>query len=1234
MTTDIETMRRVLRERSLVDETQALHELVAHSCLARNPTQRGAIAVTAAVLVQRVRADSRSTLMEDFLAEYQLSSREGVALMSLAEALLRIPDRLTRNGLIEDKLTFGNWHAHRGHSPSRRVNSVTRILMLTSKWLAPAADQDSGYRWRSLRKRLAQPLLRVAMQVAMKELGRQFVLGRNIRQASLRAKPIAARGYTFSYDMLGEAACTEKDAQFYQQAYRRAIVALAPQCTAATLADNPGISVKLSALHPRYEFSQRERVLVELVTRTRELARQACQAGMGFNIDAEEADRLDLSLDVITAVLQDPELAGWDGFGVVVQAFGKRAPQLLDWLYALAGQLNRRIMVRLVKGAYWDTEIKRAQVLGLDGFPVYTRKVHTDVAYLCCAEKLLGMTDRIYPQFATHNAHSVAAVLHLAERLDKDKYEFQRLHGMGESLHEAVQAEYGSRCRIYAPVGAYRDLLAYLVRRLLENGANSSFVSQIADATIAPETIVRDPFELAGAFTPAPSELILPPAQLFGDTRQNSRGWDMTDPQAVASLLSQREHFAQIKWQARPLIAGTVQGGMPQLVINPADPEDVVGQVLNASPADIETAIVAAVRGAALWSGEPVVRRVETLQRLADLYEQHAVELYALIQREAGKTLADAMGELREAVDFARYYASQALSVGSERRGCGVFSCISPWNFPLAIFTGQVLAAVVSGNAVLAKPAEQTPLVAAKAVALMHEAGIPAAVVQLLPGSGAEVGASLTTDARIQGVCFTGSTATAQSINRAMAGSMTASAPLIAETGGLNAMIVDSTALPEQVVRDVLASAFQSAGQRCSALRLLYLQEDIAATLLEMLYGAMDELTVGLPWQLKTDIGPVIDAAARNRFDACVADFAARGCLLKRLDLPRQRQGLFVAPAVVKVAGIEDMTAEIFGPLLHVATFRAADLDRVVDAINRQGYGLTFGLQTRMESRIDRVCRRIRAGNIYVNRNQIGAVVGSQPFGGEGLSGTGPKAGGPLYLYRFLRREPEPTAAAFTVVPAGSDFVSRSDLDDAIQAVQAAQAVQPIPALALALDPAIPTVDIDAAQTLLRRVNDSFAALDIQVRLDHQPTQLLPGPTGELNRWSLYPRGVLLCCGPGLQRAMTQAAMALACGNRVVVVAPGAVAAVGQLQGNHWPIQALDGVIPAALLSSLNGFDAVVCGKAEWLRDYRKALAAREGALLALISDDSNSHRYLLERHVCIDTTAAGGNASLLARSG
>ena len=1122
--------REAIRALTFADEAEVVRALLAGIRL--DAGARAAVVAEAAELVREVRARSSPTVMEAFLAEYGLSTEEGVGLMCLAEALLRVPDAETIDELIADKIEPSNWGAHLGHSTSSLVNAATWGLMLTGRVLddspGPAALLRSAIR------RVGEPVVRTAVGQAMKLMGRQFVLGESIDAAIERARALEAKGYTYSYDMLGEAARTDADARRYAAAYAGAIRAIAARAT-GDVATSPGISVKLSALHPRYEWTHREAVMRELVPRARDLARAAARAGIGLNIDAEEAERLDLSLDVIEALLADADLAGWDGFGVVVQAYGRRASAVIDWLHALARRLDRRIMVRLVKGAYWDSEIKWAQERGLPGFPVFTRKPVTDASYLANARKLLDARDRIYPQFATHNAHTAAAVLAMAGD-DRASFEFQRLHGMGEALHEAVRERGRTRCRIYAPVGAHRDLLAYLVRRLLENGANSSFVNQIVDKSLPAEAIAADPVaevEALGGAVANPG--IRPPAALFAP-RANSRGWNVNEPASIAPLIADRAPWRAHRWTAAPMLAAGAGGDAPRPVANPADPADVVGEVAEATAEDVAAALAAAPDGFAAWSARPAAERAAALRRAADLYEANAAELTALATREAGKTLLDAIAELREAVDFLRYYADAAEAATGAPRG--VMVCISPWNFPLAIFTGQIAAALGAGNAVIAKPAEQTPLIAARAVALMHAAGIPPAALQLLPGDGERVGAPLTAAPGIAGVVFTGSTEVAQAINRALAANAAPDAVLIAETGGLNAMIVDSTALTEQVVRDVLASAFQSAGQRCSACRVLYVQEEARPRVLEMLAGAMEALTLGDPWEVATDVGPVIDADAEAGIKSYLD--AKAGAILKTLPAPAT--GRFVPPTVLAVDGIAAVEREVFGPVLHLASFRAAELDRVVAAINARGYGLTAGLHSRIDDRVERITARLHVGNQYVNRNQIGAIVGSQPFGGEGLSGTGPKAGGPHYLPRLQRGPgPAPPPAA----PGGPE----------ISADRLAAALAGLDAGAWAA-----RSDRVAALGALLRPGQGLAAAALAAAgaLPAWPRDL-PGPTGESNRLSLHPRGRVLCLGAGPELALAQAVQALGLGNAALVVAEGARAALAPLARAGLPVAALDG---------------------------------------------------------------------------
>ena len=1133
---------------TLQPEAPLLERLIGAAGL--DGADRARISAEGASLVRQIRADVRPGLMEVFLAEYGLSTEEGIALMCLAEALLRVPDAETMDALIEDKIAPSDWGRHLGRSASSLVNASTWALMLTGKVLEDREPGIVGH-LRGAVKRLGEPVIRRAVRQAMKEMGRQFVLGETINAAMERAAKMEAQGYSYSYDMLGEAAKTAEDAMRYAQSYSRAIAAIGAAAASDDIRDNPGISVKLSALHPRYEVAQEARVMAELVPVVRDLARQAAAARMGFNIDAEEADRLTLSLKVIEAVLADPALAGWDGFGVVVQAYGRRAGAVLDWLHALAERLDRKIMVRLVKGAYWDAEIKRAQVLGLADFPVFTRKEATDVSYIANAKKLFAMTDRIYPQFATHNAHTVAAVLDMGAG---KPFEFQRLHGMGERLHDIVLKRDKTRCRIYAPVGAHRDLLAYLVRRLLENGANSSFVNQIVDEDVAPEEVAACPLDAVSAMLPdLTNRAIARGPDLFAPERRNSEGFDLTDAPTLARIDDARDPFGKTEFAAQPILACKVTGASPKRVLNPATGQ-LVGRVTDATRADVDGALAAAKP----WKATPT-ERAAILNRAADLYEENFGSIFALLAREAGKTLADAVAELREAVDFLRYYAARGLELN--RPPLGTFACISPWNFPLAIFTGQIAAALAAGNAVLAKPAEQTPLIAALGVALLHKAGVPASALQLLPGDGATVGARLTSDARVNGVCFTGSTETALMIRRAMAEHLAPGAPLIAETGGLNAMIVDSTALPEQAVRDIVASSFQSAGQRCSALRCLYVQDDIAAHFTDMLFGAMEELTVGDPWALPTDTGPVIDAEAEAAIRAHIETARKEGRLLRQLSTPRG--GHFIAPTVLRVKGIAEMKREIFGPVLHIATFAAEDLPKVIDDINATGYGLTFGLHTRIDNRVQEVTEALHVGNIYVNRNQIGAVVGSQPFGGEGLSGTGPKAGGPHYLPRFAAPDPATATgeATGTVDPVR---------------VQAALNAEPRPAIIERID--------------------------------------LPGPTGESNRLTLVTRAPFLCLGPGPEATEAQAEALHALGGRAIAVA-------GRLE-------------PQAL-EALTGFAGVLYwGDADTARAHAQALARRAGPILPLLTAMPDRGHAAQERHVCVDTTASGGNAALLAEAG
>ena len=1015
-----------LRDAFLADESRTLNTLIPIAKLGPDANLRAT--TTARTLVESVRArQQRHTGMQSFLTQYDLSSQEGVLLMCVAEALLRIPDAATADKLIKDKFSQGDWKKHLGASDSLLVNAGTWGMMLTGKLVSPTADSfaDVGGWLTRLAAKAGEPIVRASLRQGMKLMAEQFVMGRNIDDALKRAASSDQAKYRHSYDMLGEAAMTADDAERYFIAYQDAIKAISTAVKPdQSVFEAPGISVKISALHPRYELAHRDRVMLELLPKLFKLAEMARDGGIGLTLDAEETERLELSLELFAAVYADPRFAGYEGLGLALQAYQKRAVHVIDWLIALAAKHGRRMMTRLVKGAYWDTEIKRAQMQGFANYPVFTRKANTDVSYLACAAKMLARPDVFFSQFATHNAHTVATILERAGGGDKKYFEFQRLHGMGMELYEEVLASHAAACRVYAPVGSHEDLLPYLVRRLLENGANSSFVNRIADPDVSIDDVISDPIATCES-NPQKANTKLPlPRNLFmaADVgRLNSAGFSFADVAATDLLYSAMD--ATLKHAdlvSQPLIAGDAMRGAPMDAMSPTTLEKI-GVVEEAD----EQLLDLALNITSKWPGMPAEERAAILEKAADLLEARHAFFMALCVREAGKTLPDALGEVREAVDFCRYYAALARQhfasphlmpgpTGESNElslhGRGVFASISPWNFPLAIFLGQVAAAFAAGNAVVAKPAEQTPIIAFEAVKLLLEAGMPRDAIALLPGRGEIIGAKLVSDKRIDGVAFTGGTSTAQAINRSLANRAGPIIPFIAETGGLNAMIADSSALPEQVVNDVIASAFNSAGQRCSALRILCVQKDIFPRLANLLEGAMQELRLGDPSRLDTDIGPVID---REAFDMLVAhrermaqEFKSIGQTQLPRDIP---SGHFFAPCAFEIPAFDAIKSEVFGPILHVFAFEGEQLMDVVDAINASGYGLTLGIHSRIEETIRDIRARARVGNIYVNRNQIGAVVGVQPFGGEGLSGTGPKAGGPHYLFRFASER------AFTV---------------------------------------------------------------------------------------------------------------------------------------------------------------------------------------------------------------------------
>jgi RHH-type proline utilization regulon transcriptional repressor/proline dehydrogenase/delta 1-pyrroline-5-carboxylate dehydrogenase len=1020
-------LRSVLRSATHRDEAEAVAALLEACSLTSGARHRIVRRARDLVEAARAKRDHQGSL-DAFLQEFGLSNREGVALMCLAEALLRVPDTDTADKLIAEKIRSGVWADHRGRSDSLFVNASTWALMLTGRVIDLDRDtrEDLSGWFSRLVGRTGEPVIRSAVNQAMRIMGGQFVLGRTIEEAISRARKANPKGVVNSFDMLGEGARTDAAASRYFEEYLSAIRAIGKLTTGETVYDRHGISVKLSALHPRYEFKEAAIVMAELLPRLKDLALAAKEENLGFNIDAEEAGRLDLSLDLFEALARDPKLAGWDGLGFVVQAYQKRGPHVIDWLAALGRETGRRFMVRLVKGAYWDTEIKHAQERGLADYPVYTRKASTDLSYLVCAARMLDAPDALYAQFATHNAHSVAAILEMTGVDDEQggrDFEFQRLHGMGELLYDGVRKSApDALVRIYSPVGQHKDLLPYLVRRLLENGANSSFVNRFMDARTPVEDLVKDPVALVEAAPPRHANIPVPrdiyrASGLPRTDRDNARGIDLDDPVSVASLLKVMEQARARDYLAVPVIGG-VDGSSDDAepVTSPADRAVVVGRVRNATSDEVTEAARVALEAQKGWDSLGGAARADILARAADMMEAETENLMALITAEAGRTIDDALDEVREAVDFLRYYAEGARTDfampealpgptgeanSTALHGRGVFACISPWNFPLAIFTGQVSAALAAGNAVLAKPADQTPLIGREAVRILHDAGVPGEVLHFLPGRGA-VGAAMVASPPVTGVAFTGSTETAQIINRTLAGRDGPIPTLIAETGGQNAMIVDSTALSEQVVDDAVLSAFRSAGQRCSALRVLFLQEDIAGGMIEMLSGAMDALMLGDPAQLETDVGPVIDEAARDGLTAHVERMKRDARLIKACPLPEgASEGSFIAPHMFEIESLDMLEREVFGPILHVVRYKARDLPKILESIKRTRYGLTLGIHSRIESTAEEIFNALGVGNTYVNRNMVGAIVGVQPFGGQGLSGTGPKAGGPRYLHRF-----------------------------------------------------------------------------------------------------------------------------------------------------------------------------------------------------------------------------------------
>ncbi|MFM5092210.1 trifunctional transcriptional regulator/proline dehydrogenase/L-glutamate gamma-semialdehyde dehydrogenase [Aeromonas rivipollensis] len=1210
-------------------ETEAVPMLLEQARLPKEKaeaTQKLALGIAEKLRNQKS-ASGRQGLVQGLLQEFSLSSQEGVALMCLAEALLRIPDKATRDALIRDKISGGNWSQHLGQSASLFVNAASWGLLITGKLVATHNEAGLNSSLKGLIGKGGEPLIRKGVDMAMRLMGEQFVTGETIAEALANAGNMENRGFRYSYDMLGEAALTEEDAKRYLASYEQAIHAIGKASHGRGIYEGPGISIKLSALHPRYSRAQYDRVMEELYPTLLGLTQLARQYDIGINIDAEEADRLEISLDLLEKLCFDPSLADWNGIGFVIQAYQKRCPYVIDYVIDLAKRSRHRLMIRLVKGAYWDSEIKRAQQDGLEGYPVYTRKPYTDVSYLACARKLLAVPESIYPQFATHNAHSLSAIYQLAgQNYYPGQYEFQCLHGMGEPLYEQVvgkvaDGKLGRPCRIYAPVGSHETLLAYLVRRLLENGANTSFVNRIADNNISLSDLVQDPVQQIEQMAAREGSLGLPhpriplPRELYGEARPNSAGLDLANEHRLGSLSAALLASTNTAYQAVPMLGCDTEAPTQfQHVVNPADHRDVVGQVSEATVELVDQALACALSSGQIWQSTPPAERAAVLERAADLMESELQPLMGLLVRESGKTFANAIAEVREAVDFLRYYAAQARNhfANESHRPLGPVVCISPWNFPLAIFSGQVCAALAAGNTVLAKPAEQTPLIAAQAVRILREAGVPAGAVQLLPGRGETVGAALIADERVRGVMFTGSTEVAGIISRNLAGRLDAQGrtiPLIAETGGQNAMIVDSSALTEQVVMDVISSAFDSAGQRCSALRVLCVQDDVAERVIRMLKGAMAEYKVGSPEHLSTDIGPVIDAEAKANIERHIKAMGDKGRRVHQIARTQEgacNRGTFVQPTLIELDSLDELGPEVFGPVLHLVRYPRAKLSELLAQINDSGYGLTLGVHTRIDETIAQVVNTAKVGNLYVNRNIVGAVVGVQPFGGEGLSGTGPKAGGPLYMYRLLGARPQEAVTSQL----------RQEQGATPQAEAAKPALLALRGWASKQAPA------------LVALCDRYGELALSGL-----TQLLVGPTGERNSYSLLPRERVLSLAEDKTDLLAQLAACLAVGTQVL-----------------WQDNAQNRTLLASLPSEVQGriqlvadwansdigFDALLHhGDSDQLREVAKLAAARAGAIVGVHGlhrgeTDIPLERLLIEHALSVNTAAAGGNASLM----
>ncbi len=1204
-------------------------------------------------IVLTIRAESKGTGgIDALLNEYSLSSEEGVILMCLAEALLRVPDKKTQEALIRDKLSKGKWSTHLGESDSLFVNASSWGLLLTgsmSRYSEINLNHQVGIVKRTMGK-LSEPVIRKAMNIAMRIMGNQFVMGETIQAACARAEDKMSQGYVYSYDMLGEAARNMDDANTYYQAYTHAIHEIGKSAREDGPRVNPGISIKLSAIHPRFEFTQRERVIAEIVPKLKSLCLLAKEYEIGLTVDAEESERLDLSLDIIEIVFSDPILSAWNGFGLAVQAYQKRALFVIEWIRQLTIKLDRKMMVRLVKGAYWDTEIKNAQKDGLAHFPVFTRKSSTDVSYHACANKLLEYRDTLYPQFATHNAYTASIILELAGD-DKKGFEFQCLHGMGDTLYDQIVTQENIQCRVYAPVGEHEGLLAYLVRRLLENGANSSFVNAIVDLDKPVEDLLEDPVERTQRLSPIYNTQIQLPSELYGKERQNSKGLDLTDINEISTL---RENLKT--WFSSNILTGEELQAPFVPVRNPANLDEAVGYHQYTTAKQMISMLNKADLAFINWSNSNIEYRCKILNDTADALESNMHQLIALCIKEAGKTTKDSIDEVREAVDFLRYYAARAKELVEDKRlqARGVVLCISPWNFPLAIFLGQVAATIVVGNTVISKPAEQTSLIAKRAIEIMHECGLPCDIVQTVVAPGTKVGTTLLPDNRISAVMFTGSTQTGSLISQILADRGGEQVPLIAETGGQNCMIVDSTALPEQVVDDVIASGFQSAGQRCSALRVLYIQEDIADKLITMIKGAMQELCIGDPAMLSSDIGPVIDQKALDALNAHAQYMKSHGTLHYECKLnPETQNGFFFAPKLYEIDHISALKQEVFGPCVHIIRFKAKRIQNVVEEINSTGYGLTMGIHTRIEQRAADLANRSKAGNIYINRNMIGAVVGVQPFGGRGLSGTGPKAGGPNYLPRLMKEVSTPKEDELqlddpsletddkAIIEATRFMKKAQDIEDSWRLTSLNDRISLVRQLLAKV------AGIEHTKEFAEDLDATLATARsqlINVERKMKKATILPGPTGESNTLYLDSRGILVCFADKdvtFHYWLMSIVTALSTGNTVITVvsdvfyeeATGVEKQFLQTGANKgiFQVARLKHIQPLLAHESLAG--VVIDSQSRRSAYITHKFAQRTGAILPCITAEYNDNliqRLISEKTISVDTTASGGNTSLM----